>query len=76
MPDEVPRFISKKWIEVHDQSGSAEDRYKLSKQIRFKISMLRSDVCDFSDVYIVVKGTVTLTKDVDREFIYVRNRSL
>ena len=76
MPDEVPRFISKKWIEVHDQSGSAEDRYKPSKQIRFKISMLRSDVCDFSDVYIVVKGTVTLTKDVDREFIYVRNRSL
>ena len=76
MPDEVPRFISKKWIEVHDQSGSAEDRYKPSKQIRFKISMLRSDVCDFSDVYIVVKGTVTLTKDVDREFIDVRNRSL
>ena len=24
-PDEVPRFITKKWIEVHDQSGSAED---------------------------------------------------
>ena len=38
--------------------------------------MLRSDVCDFSDVYIVVKGTITLTKDVDREFIDVRNRSL
>ena len=24
--------------------------------------MLRSDLCDFSDVYIVVKGTVTVTK--------------
>ena len=74
--DNVPRFITKKWVEVHDQSGSAEDRYKPSKQIRFKTSMLRSDVCDFSDVYIVVKGTITLTKDVDREFIDVRNRSL
>ena len=72
----VPRFITKKWVKVHDQSGSAEDRYKPSKQIRFKTSMLRSDVCDFSDVYIVVKGTITLTKDVDREFIDVRNRSL
>ena len=41
--DEVPRFITKKWIEVHDQSGNAEDRYKPSKQIRFKASMLRSD---------------------------------
>ena len=47
--DNVPRFITKKWVEVHDQSGSAEDRYKPSKQIRFKTSMLRSDLCDFSD---------------------------
>ena len=39
--DNVPRFITKKWNEVHDQSGSAEDRYKPSKQIRFKKSMLR-----------------------------------
>ena len=33
--DNVPRFITKKWAEVHDQSGSAEERYKPSKQIRF-----------------------------------------
>ena len=60
-PDDVPRFITKKWIEVHDQSGNAEDRYKPSKQIRFKTSMLRSDLCDFSDAYTVVKGTITVT---------------
>ena len=52
-PDEVPRFITKKWIEVHDQSGSAEDRYKPSKQITFKTSMLKSDLCDSSDAYVV-----------------------
>ena len=44
--DVVPRFITKKWVEVHDQSGNAEDRYKPSKQIRFKTLMLRSDLCD------------------------------
>ena len=43
-PDEVPRFITKRWIDVHDQSGNAEDRYKQSKQIIFKTSMLRSDL--------------------------------
>ena len=59
--DEIPRFITKKWVEVHDQSGSADDRYKPNKQIRFKTSMLRSDLCDFSDAYIVVKGTITVT---------------
>ena len=29
--------------------------------------MLRSDLCDFSDVYIVVKGTITLTKTKEEE---------
>ena len=58
--DEVPRFITKKWVEVHDQSASANGKYKTSKQIRFKTSMLRSDLCDFSDWYIVVKGTITV----------------
>ena len=55
IPDKMPRFITKKWIEVHDQSGGA---YNTNKQIRFKTSMLRSDFCDYSDAYIVVKGTV------------------
>ena len=67
--DNLPRFVTKKWVEVYDQSGSAEDRYKPSKQIRFKTSMLRSDLCDFSDAYIVVKGDIVLTKNADRGFI-------
>ena len=75
-PDNVPRFITKKWVEVHDQSGSAEDRYKPSKQIRFKTSMLRSDLCDYSDAYIVVKGDITLTKTNGRGIIDIRNRFL
>ena len=52
------------------------DRYKPSKQIRFKTSMLRLDLCDFSEAYIVVKGTITLTKTDGRSFIDIRNRSL
>ena len=61
---EVPRFITKKWVEVDEQSGNAEARYKPSRQIRFKTSMLRSDLCDFSDAYIVVKGNITVTKKI------------
>ena len=74
--DEVPRFITKKWVDVHIQSGSADDRYKPNKQIRFKTSMLRSDLCDFSDAYIVVKGDITLTKTNGRGIIDIRNRFL
>ena len=74
--DEIPRFITKKWVNVYDQSGSADDRYKANKQIRFKTSMLRSDLCDYSDVYIVVKGEITLTKTNGRGITDIRNRLL
>ena len=57
-PNEMPRFITKKWADVHDQSGDANDRYKSNKPIRFKTSMLRSDLCDFINAYIVVKGEI------------------
>ena len=36
IPDEVPRFITKKWIEIYDQSGNAENRYNPNKQINLK----------------------------------------
>ena len=32
IPDKVPKFNTKKWIEVHDQSGNAGNIYKSSKQ--------------------------------------------
>ena len=60
IPDKVPRFDTKKWIEVHDQSGTAENRYNPNKQIRFKTSMLRSDLCDYSEAYIAVTGKITV----------------
>ena len=56
--DNVPRLILKKWIGVHDQSGGS---YNINKQIRFKTSMLQSDLSDYSDAYIIVKGTITVT---------------
>ena len=58
--DKVLRFITKKWIQVHDQSGTAENRYKPSKQIRFNTAMLRSDLWDHSDAYFVVTGIITV----------------
>ena len=54
---DLPRFVTKKWIEVYDQS---EKNYSPNKEIRIKMSMLRSDLCDFSDAYIFVEGTITL----------------
>ena len=67
IPDKVAKFITKKWIEVDDQSGNGNDRYQQDKQIRFKKSMLQPDLCDYNDVYIVVKGTITVTGASNRD---------
>ena len=57
---DLPRFVTKKWIEAYDQS---EKNYTVNKEIRIKTPTLRSDLCDFSDAYIVVKGDITLEGD-------------
>ena len=39
----------------------------MNKNIRIKTSVLRSDLCDYSDVYIVVKETITVEEDGDNK---------
>ena len=56
---DLPKFVTKKWVEVYDQS---QENYNPNNEIRIKTSMLKSDLCDFGDAYIVVKGNITVTK--------------
>ena len=56
---DLPRFVTKKWIKVYAQS---EENYNVNKEIRIKTLMLRFDLCDYSDAYIVVKGTITVVR--------------
>ena len=46
------KIHDKKWIKVNDLSSG---QYSRKKNIRFKISMLRSNLCHYSEVYVVVK---------------------
>ena len=50
------KFRTRNWTEIND---NATGNYFSMKQIRFKISMLRSSLCDYSDKYIIVKGNIT-----------------
>ena len=53
----VSKFVTKKWVEVNDLSSG---QYSDNKNIRFKTSVLRSNFCDYSDAYIVVKGRISV----------------
>ena len=53
----ISKFVTRKWIEVNYLSSN---KHSLNKNIRFKTPMLRSDLCDYSDTYILVKGKITV----------------
>ena len=55
---DLRRFATQRWIEVYDQSVK---NYNVNKEIRIKTPMLRSDLCDFSDAYIVKKEIIDVT---------------
>ena len=42
------------------KNDESRGTYNVDSQIRFKTTMLKSSLCDYSDVYILVKGTITV----------------
>ena len=51
------KFRAKNWVENNDDSRGT---YNVNSQIKFKTTMLKSSLCDYSDAYILVKGTITV----------------
>ena len=51
------KFRTRNWVEINDE---ARGTYSHNKQIKFKTSMLKSNLCDYSDAYILVKGNITV----------------
>ena len=64
--NQPPKFRTKNWVEINDESRGT---YNTNSQIRFKTSMLRTSLCDYSNAYILVKGTITVpnTAEADAE---------
>ena len=51
------KFRTKNWVEINDDVKGV---YSPNKQIRFKTSMLRPSLCNYSDSCILVKGNITV----------------
>ena len=50
-------FRTKNWVEIN---GESRGTYNVNSQIKFKTTMLKSSLCDYSDAYILVKGTISV----------------
>ena len=56
------KFRTKNLVEINDESRGA---YNVNSQIKFKTTMLKSSLCDYSDAYILVKGTISVINTAD-----------
>ena len=61
--ENLSKIVTREYIKVNSLSNT----YNQNKSIRFKTPMLRSDLCDYADAYISIKGTITVDGDAPRD---------
>ena len=59
--DNLSKFRAKNWVGKNDDSRGTYS----NADIRFKSTMLKSNLCDYDDAHILVKGTITITEAGD-----------
>ena len=57
-PNQPTKFRTKNLVEIIDES---REKYNSNGQIKFKTSMLRSNLCIYNDPYLLAKGTISIT---------------
>ena len=55
--NQLSKFRTRNWVEINDELRGTYT----SNDIKFKTTMLRSNLCDYADAYILLKGTITIT---------------
>ena len=63
MSEQLSKFVTTQYVKVN----SLLNTYNENKSIRFKTPMLRSSLCDYSDAYILVNGTITVIGNHPRD---------
>ena len=55
------KFKTRNWVEINDESRGTY----AGNSIKFKTTMVRSNLYDYADAYILINGTITITGDGD-----------
>ena len=67
-PNKQTKFRMDNWVNIDDESRG---KYNKENQIRFKSSMLRSILCNYSGAYRLFKGTIIVAKETDEAPKYI-----
>ena len=57
LSENLSKFVTREYVRVDSLSNT----YNENKSIGLKTPMLRSDLCDYANAYILVNGTITVT---------------
>ena len=57
IPNQPTKYRKKSSVEIN---GDASGTYNTNSQIKFKTSMLKSSLCEYSNAYILVRGTIAV----------------
>ena len=60
--EKFSKFVTRQYVKVNSLSNT----YNENKSIRFKTPMLRPDLCDYADAYVLVNGTITVDGNAAR----------
>ena len=55
--EKLSKFVTREYV----KGNGLFNTYNENKSIRFKTPMLRSDLCDYPDAYILLNGTIAVT---------------
>ena len=70
--NEMSKFVTREYVKINSLSNT----YNENKSIRFKTPMLRSDLCDYADAYILLNGTIKVTgnnpRDRQKKISYIK----
>ena len=81
--NQASKFRTRKWVEINDDSKGTY----ANSNIKFKSTMLKSNLCDYEDAYILAKGTITIARNsttlvnslmnitIDLKFIFIIDAS-
>ena len=73
-PNQSTKVRTRNLVEVNDESRGT---YNVNSQIKFKTTMLKSSLCDYSDAYILVKGIISVNNTAaDGATVNINNKKV
>ena len=68
LSNEESKFATKKWYVIYSQTE--KEKYNQNNSKKFETESVKSSLCDYSDVFIVVTGDMTITANNDTDIAF------